>query len=47
MSPRIALALVGALFALAGGLDHPAAETTARIVAERTAVVVALHPRPG
>jgi len=47
MSPRIALAIVAALFALAGWLDHPAAETTARIAAERTAVVVAVHREPG
>jgi hypothetical protein len=43
MNPRVAVAILIAVFALAGALDYPATTTTAAIAAERAAVVVAIQ----
>jgi hypothetical protein len=43
MRPRIAVAILIAVFALAGALDFRGAITTATIAAERAAVVIAIR----
>lgn len=46
MSPHLSLAILAALFTIAGWIDYPAATMTADIAAHRTAAVLTTRAEP-